>query len=194
MRLAIGCLLLSSSIAFADDQPQPNLTVGLGAQVLKVFSTSGGVGSFKASDQGTAYGVDLYAEYRFATHFSIGLAIPTTFNGPGPTSNEYDFGIALRLRGDYPATPWLRPFVVIEPRLMLARLPESEFWTGHAIAVDGGARLDITAASSVVGWIGLDFASISGDVTPPPPDPQMKTHGSVDTAYFTAGAGLELRF
>jgi hypothetical protein len=192
MRLVIGCLVLSSSVAFADEQPQPNLTVGLGAEILKVFSTSGGVGNIKASDQGTAYGVDLYAEYRFSTHFSIGLAIPMTFNGPGPTSNEYDFGIALRLRGDYPATPWLRPFVVIEPRLALSRLPESEFWTGKGIAIDGGARLDITAASSIVGWIGLVFTSFSGDVTDP--DTQMKAHGSVQTAYFSAGAGLELRF
>src|SRR5262249_49758685 len=90
MRLAIGCVLLSSSVAFADDQPQPNLTVGLGAQIMKVFSTSGGVGMTKASDQGTAYGFDLYAEYRISTHFSLGLAIPMTFNGPGPTTNEYD--------------------------------------------------------------------------------------------------------
>lgn len=194
MRLVVACLILSSSVAFADEQPQPKLTVGLGAEVLKVFSTSGGVGTAKASDQGTAYGVDLYAEYRISTHFSLGLAIPTTFNGPGPTSNEYDFGIALRVRGDYPATPWLRPFVVVEPRLAIARLPESEFWTGHAIEISGGARIDITDASSIVAWIGLDFTSFSGDVTPPPPDPQMKTHGSVQTAYFGAGAGLELRF
>lgn len=194
MRLAIACLLLSSSVAFADDQPQGSLTVGLGAQYMKVFSTSGGVASVKASDQGTAYGVDLYGEYRFSTHFSIGLAIPVTLNAPGPTTNAYDFGIGLRVRGDYPATPWLRPFIVIEPRLAVSRLPESEFWTGDAIAINGGARLDITAASSVVGWIGLDFTSFSGDVTPPPPDPQMKTHGDVQTAFFGAGAGLELRF
>ena len=193
MRLIVACLVLSTSIAAADDeQPQPKLTVGLGAQFLKVFSTSGGVGTIKAEDQGTAYGVDLYAEYRIATHFSLGLAIPTTFNGPGPTSNEYDFGIGLRVRGDYPATPWLRPFVVITPRLALARLPESEFWTGHAIEIAGGGRIDITSASSLVAWIGLDFTSFSGDVTDP--NTQMKAHGSVQTAYFGAGAGLELRF
>src|SRR5262245_22582602 len=118
MRLAFACLLLSTSIAAADDEkPPPDFTIGLGAQLLKVFSTSGGVASAKASDQGTAYGFEPYAEYRVTTHFSLGLAIPTTFNGPGPTSNEYDVGIALRLRADYPATPWLRPFVVVTPSL-----------------------------------------------------------------------------
>src|SRR5712691_8920224 len=103
MRLALAWLLLTTSIAAADDEKPPgDFTVGLGVDALEVFSTSGGVASSKAKDQGTAYGVTLYAEYRITTHFSLGLAIPTRENAPGPTSNAYDIGIALRVRADYP--------------------------------------------------------------------------------------------
>jgi len=195
MRLALACLFLTTSIAAADDEKPPgDLTVGLGVDALEVFSTSGGVATTKATDQGTAYGVTLYAEYRITTHFSLGVAIPTRENAPGPTSNAYSVGIALRLRGDFPLTPWLRPFVAITPELGVAHLPQGVWWNGHAVQVAGGGRFDLTTAVSVIAWLGLDFTSYSGDLTPPPPDPQMATAGSVRTAYFGLGAGLEYRF
>lgn len=191
MRLVCLALLLVPSVAFADDGDSapsgpPKLALGLEGAFWKNLSTSGDYNGMKPTDQGTAYGATAYVEYRLARWLSLGVALPSTWNAPGPTSNEYDVAIAARVRFEVPVQAGLHPFLVVQPGLAFAHLPDGTWWGGHEATVQGGLLLDVTAKLALSVQGALLFESFDGDL--------MQMHGSFKNAFGGASAGVVFKF
>lgn len=186
MRSLLLVLLLATP-AFAGE-PAP-LSVGLRAGALHLLSTSGGEAGNKTEDQGVGIDAGLYADWRLERHVRVGVVVPSVLNGPGPTTNEYDVGAGLRVVGQLPIAAAMDAYVSLEPSVQWARLPESIWWSGHAMHVGLGVRRDVNGAG-VFAQLTLAFTNFSGTVADPATGAMV--NGSVKNAFIGASVGVEL--
>ena len=186
MRLAIVVCLIAST-AWADEPGQ--LSIGARFGTLHLLSTSGGEAGNKTEDQGIGFGAGVYADWQVERHLRVGVVVPSVLNGPGPTTNEYDVGFGLRVVGQTPLAPRLDAYVSLEPSVQFARLPESIWWTGHALNIGAGVRQHWGPSASVIAQVSLAFESFSGTVADPATGAMV--NGSVNNAFIGGALGIE---
>jgi hypothetical protein len=193
--LSIG-LFLCATQAHAEELTRP-VDAGLGLLGLHAFHVSGGSGSFVATDQGLALGLQPYGEWRLSTLAAVGLAVPLTINAPGATSNAYDVGFTPRLRIGYAARDWLYPFILGEAGPAWSHQHPGAWIFGAHVSIQAGARMSISDSFAIFAELGYDYTSFSGDfaqyyATNGPAAPIV--HGKVATSYGGAGIGVEFNF
>lgn len=193
--LSVGLLLFVTQARAADSPRQ--VGTGFGIKGQHAFHVSGGSGSFVATDQGLALGLEPYGEWRISALAALGLALPLTINAPGATSNAYDVGVAPRLRIGYAARDWLYPFVLGEIGPAWSRQHPGAWLFGAHLSIQAGARLSVSDFFALFAALAYDYTTFSGDfaqyyATSGPAAPIV--HGKVATSYAGAGLGFELAF
>lgn len=198
MRFIVGAFTAClATNAFAEPETEPGTQYELGVRVAVLpadwIGGSFAGGRVGGENNGTGLGVKLYGDVRVANHLHVGVAIPSTLGGVGPTSTEYDVGIAPRIVADGVMTAALTGYVAFEPAVIVARLPGGEWWTGYQASLAVGVRTPLTSSINLGFEVVAQPTTISGTVNfPYQMDPLVQ--GAVKTFYFGAGVGLETHF